>query len=154
MTKRDVPGVIALPPLLYAGALLLVVILERLMPWSLYAHLARVWIGAALTVAGIAVVLWGSATMHRAGTNVPPNRPATALVTQGPFRYTRNPLYLGLHATFLGLTYLLQSAWGLLVFVPLAVVMHHGVILREEAYLERKFGDAYRAYCKSVRRYF
>lgn len=154
MTARDVPGVIALPPLLYGGAFLLVLILERLMPWPLYAHPARLWIGAALVIAGIAVVLWGSATMHRAGTNVPPNRPATALVTNGPFRYSRNPLYVGLHAAFLGLTYMLQSAWGLLAFVGLALVIHHGVILREEAYLARKFGDAYRAYCATVRRYF
>ena len=153
MKQTDVPGVIALPPLLYGGAFVLVLALDWLMPWPLYAHPARPWIGAALCALGIATVLWGSVTMHRAGTNVLPNRPATALVTRGPFRYSRNPLYVGLYAAFLGLSYLVQSGWGLLLFVPLALVMHYGVILREERYLERKFGEAYRTYRASVRRY-
>lgn len=153
MNDRDVPGVIALPPLIYGGTFLLVLLLDRLVPWPLYALPGRSLIGAVLVVLGITVLLWGSATMHRSGTNVPPNRPATALVTGGPFRYSRNPLYVGLHAVFLGLTYLVQSGWGLLLFIPLALVMHHGVILREERYLERKFGDAYRRYRAAVRRY-
>ena len=92
MTQRDIPGVIALPPLLYGGAFLIVLLLHWLWPLPLLTDPAIRWIGAALVVLGMAPVIWGSATMHKAGTNVPPNRPATAMVTGGPFRFSRNPL--------------------------------------------------------------
>ncbi|HEY9381600.1 MAG TPA: isoprenylcysteine carboxylmethyltransferase family protein [Burkholderiales bacterium] len=153
MTQRDIPGVIALPPLLYGGAFLIVLLLHWLWPLPLLTDPAIRWIGAALVVLGMAPVIWGSATMHKAGTNVPPNRPATAMVTSGPFRFSRNPLYTGLHVTFIGLCCIANSLWGLVLFVPLVAVMHYGVILREERYLEAKFGDAYRQYRSTARRY-
>ena len=153
MTQRDIPGVIALPPLLYGGAFLIVLFVHWLWPMPLLADPVIRWIGAALVVLGMTPVIWGSATMHRAGTNVPPNRPATVMVTGGPFRFSRNPLYTGLHVTFIGLCCIANSVWGAVLFVPLAAVMHYGVILREERYLEAKFGEPYRQYRSTVRRY-
>lgn len=154
MTQRDIPNVIALPPLLYGGAFAIVLLLQRLWPAPLPAHPATPWIGAALLALGMLPVAWGSAMMHKAGTNIPPNRPATAMVTGGPFRFSRNPLYLGLHVMFIGLCAIANSLWGLVLFVPLVALMHYGVILREERYLEAKFGAPYRQYRATVRRYF
>lgn len=153
MKRTDTPDVVALPPLLYLGAFLLSLLLQWLRPWPLSAHPALLWLGVASIAAGATLLGWGSWTMHRAGTNIPPNRPATVLVSDGPFRYTRNPLYVGLHLVFLGLACALNTLWGLVVFVPLALVMHYGVILREERYLAARFGEAYEAYRARVRRY-
>ena len=91
--------------------------------------------------------------MHRAGTNIRPDLPTTALVTEGPFRFTRNPLYLGLTLMYAGIALLIPGTWPLLLLVPVLLVMRWGVIAREERYLERKFGEPYRAYLGRVRRW-
>ena len=69
------------------------------------------------------------------------------------FRFSRNPLYLSLTLLFTGLSLVMNSLWGLVVLVPVLVVMHVGVIRREERYLEAKFGESYRQYCSEVRRW-
>lgn len=102
---------------------------------------------------GIAVGFWGSATMHRAGTNVRPDRPATALVTGGPFRFSRNPLYLSLITLYLGITLFCNVTWALIILAPVLAFVHWRIVLREEKYLEAKFGDAYRDYKTRVRRW-
>ena len=91
---QDSPGVIAFPPLLYAGTLALGVLLDVLFPLL---HPLPVWrariLGVLLLVASLALAGWGQRTMRRAGTNIRPDQPALALVTDGPFRFSRNPLY-------------------------------------------------------------
>ena len=82
-----------------------------------------------------------------------PVRPTAAIVTSGPFRFSRNPLYLALTLVYCGLSLAVNSWWGGVVLAPLLVVMHRGVVLREERYLERKFGETYRRYRSQVRRY-
>jgi protein-S-isoprenylcysteine O-methyltransferase Ste14 len=114
--------------------------------------LSRV-LAAALCVASVVLGIWGRVTMYRAGTNMRPDKPATALVTGGPFRFSRNPLYLSLTALYVGITLLFDALWPLVTLVPMLAVLHWGVILREERYLEAKFGDAYRAYKTRVRRW-
>ena len=151
--EADNPGVIARPPLLYAGALVLVLVLRWFWPMPIFADGVALWPGIALGVLGVGIAVWGRARMRRAGTNVDPTRPATAIVTTGPFRFTRNPLYLGITGLYLGLTLALNSWWGIAVLVPLLALMHFGVVLREERYLERKFGDDYRQYKSRVARY-
>jgi len=91
--------------------------------------------------------------MHRAGTNVRPDRPATALVTGGPFRFSRNPLYLSLITLYVGITLLFDALWPLILLVPVLAFVHWGIVKREEHYLELKFGDAYRDYKTRVRRW-
>ena len=92
--------------------------------------------------------------MKRAGTNLRPDRPATVVVTDGPFRFSRNPLYLSLIALYLGITLLFDAFWPLVTLAPALAVMHWGAVLRKEQYLEAKFGDEYRAYKARVRRWF
>jgi protein-S-isoprenylcysteine O-methyltransferase Ste14 len=91
--------------------------------------------------------------MLRAGTNVIPSKPSLVIVTNGPFRFTRNPLYLAATTAYLGLTLLFNTVWPLLLFAPLLLTVYWGIIRREERYLEAKFGDVYLAYKAKVRRW-
>ena len=151
--SADRPGIVAPPPVLYLGALAAAFLLRWFWPLPFWGREVAVWVGIALVLVGLAIGVWGRQTMVRAGTNVDPRRPATAVVTSGPFRFSRNPLYVGLTLIYLGITTALDTAWGLVLVVPLLVVMHQGVVRREERYLERKFGDGYRQYRAAVRRY-
>jgi protein-S-isoprenylcysteine O-methyltransferase Ste14 len=80
-------------------------------------------------------------------------KPTTALVTEGPFRYSRNPIYLALTLLYVGVALLINALWILLLIVPVLLVIRYGVIAREEAYLTRKFGDTYRQYTARVQRW-
>lgn len=152
-SSTNTPGVMACPPLIFLGALGAGLFLHWLIPTRLsLPELSRLP-GAALCLASVAVGIWGGTTMHRAGTNVRPDRPVTALVTGGPFRFSRNPLYLSLTALYLGITLLCGALWPLVTLVPLLAIVHWRIILREERYLESKFGDEYRAYKARVRRW-
>jgi len=91
--------------------------------------------------------------MQAAGTNINPSLPATTIVSSGPFRYSRNPLYVALTLLYLGLTLAFDTWWGIVVLIPVLLVMHLGVVLREEQYLDQKFGESYRRYRSEVRRY-
>ena len=153
MSEPDRPDVVAFPGVLYALAFALAYCLTLVRPLPFLAPEIARWAGAALGIAGAILILWGVASMRRGQTNIYPSLLATALVTTGPFRFTRNPLYVALAILYLGLTLEFNTAWGLIVYVPLALIMHYGVILREERYLERKFGQPYRDYCSRVRRY-
>jgi protein-S-isoprenylcysteine O-methyltransferase Ste14 len=84
---------------------------------------------------------------------VPTNRPTTAIVERGPYRFTRNPIYMGMFGGLIGLGIAFDNLWLPLMLVPFALVIRYGVVAREEAYLERKFGDAYRQYRARVRRW-
>ena len=150
--SADSPGVIAPPPLIYLAALLLALALRAVVRLPI-ADRSLLWPGLALVAAAVALALWGRQTMVAAGTNINPARPATAIVSSGPFRFSRNPLYLSLTLLYLGLTLVANTWWGVILLAPLAAVIHQGVVLREERYLERKFGDGYRRYRTSVRRY-
>jgi protein-S-isoprenylcysteine O-methyltransferase Ste14 len=91
--------------------------------------------------------------MSRAGTNIDPRQPAVVLVTNGPFRFSRNPLYVALTGLYVGVALLIDGLWTLLLLVPLLVVTQQGIVRREERYLERKFGEEYRTYKIRVRRW-
>lgn len=153
MTQRDRPAIIAPPPLLYLAAFALVVLLESVRPLSIPDHGVTAWIGWVALAAGLALNLWGAWSMKRARTPISPYRPADTIVTLGAFRVSRNPLYVGLDLVLLGLVLVLDSLWGLIVLAVLVAIMHYGVVLPEERYLEEKFGQAYRQYQATVRRY-
>jgi protein-S-isoprenylcysteine O-methyltransferase Ste14 len=110
-------------------------------------------VGGILAVASLCVVQWAWLTMRRAGTSVLPSKPTLAIVTDGPYRFTRNPPYVANALLYLGLTLVFEAFWPLVLMVPMLVVIHWGLIRREEQYLETKFGDAYRAYKSRVRRW-
>jgi protein-S-isoprenylcysteine O-methyltransferase Ste14 len=151
----DVAGVIALPPLIFLAFLVAATVLEAVIPLPLFAGhaLARYLAGAALAVCGLVLIAMGTSRFVAAGTNIPPNLPTTALVVDGIYGRTRNPLYLGTTLIYLGLSVAAGSLWAIVLVVPLLWVINVGVIAREERYLERKFGDAYQAYKARVRRW-
>lgn len=149
----DNPGVVARPPLLYGAAFLVVLALRWFWPMPIFGCATALWPGLALVVLAVMIVISGRRTLEAAGTNVNPMLPATAVVTSGPFCFSRNPLYLALTLLYFGLTLAFDTWWGMVVLVPLLIVMHRGVVLREERYLDRKFGETYRQYRSTVRRY-
>jgi protein-S-isoprenylcysteine O-methyltransferase Ste14 len=151
----DVAGVIALPPLIVLGFLAAAAVLEVIVPLPVpVTHsLARYVAGAMLAAGGFVIIAMGTRLFGAAGTNVPPTLPTTALVVDGIYRRTRNPLYLGMTLVYLGLGVAAGSLWTIGLAVPLLWVINVGVVKREERYLERKFGNAYRAYKARVRRW-
>jgi protein-S-isoprenylcysteine O-methyltransferase Ste14 len=152
MTGADNAGVIVRPPLLYAVALAAMLALRWLWPLPIFSG-AAFRSGLALVALAVGLLIWGRQTLVTGGTNVDPSLPSTAVVTSGPYRFSRNPLYMGLAVVYLGLTLALDTWWGIILLALVLIVMHQGVIQREERYLERKFGDGYRQYRAAVRRY-
>jgi protein-S-isoprenylcysteine O-methyltransferase Ste14 len=155
-TDTGTAGVIARPPLLFLAALLLGLASDRLLPLPfavLEADLVRWIAGGALILIGSALAAAAIRSFSQAGTPVPTNEPTRALVTTGVHGWTRNPIYLGLFLVYGGIGVAARSPWVLILALPLAVTIRYGVVAREEAYLERRFGDAYRNYKARVRRW-
>jgi protein-S-isoprenylcysteine O-methyltransferase Ste14 len=144
--KADNPGVVAPPPFIYAGALAAGLLANRRyhIPF-LPRRLART-LGASLVACGLAVGFLGEREMRRAETNTNPYKPATSVVTGGPFRFTRNPLYLSMTLIYGGISALANALPAALLLLVVLRLMRRGVIEREERYLERKFGDEYIEY--------
>jgi protein-S-isoprenylcysteine O-methyltransferase Ste14 len=151
----DVAGVIALPPLIFLGFLAAATVLEAIVPLPVpVAHsLASYVAGAVVAAGGFVMIAIGTRRFAAAGTNIPPTLPTTALVVDGIYGRTRNPLYAGTTLIYLGLGVAAGSLWAIALAVPLLWVINVGVVRREERYLERKFGDAYCAYKARVRRW-
>ncbi len=149
-------GVIARPPLLFLGALLLGVASDRLLPlpFTLPGGALVHWtVAGSLILIGLALTAAGIRDFSRAATPVPTNEPTRALVTAGIHGWSRNPIYLGLFLIYGGIGVAARSPWALILTLPLAISVRYGVVAREEAYLERRFGDAYRDYKARVRRW-
>lgn len=149
----DNPGVVAPPPLIFTGTLAAGLLLNRLRPTPFLPRGISRRLGPALTVGGLALGLWGFREMRRAGTNVDPREPTTAIVERGPYRYTRNPLYVGMTSIYLGAAALTNALLPILLLPAVLLVITRGVIEREERYLEGKFGDEYLNYKNRVRRW-
>jgi protein-S-isoprenylcysteine O-methyltransferase Ste14 len=150
----DTAQVIIPPPLAWGLAVIAGLALNRLVPLPfLWADLPAGWLGAMVFVLALALVAWAFVTITRAGSNVPTNRPTTTIIESGPYRFTRNPIYLGMFLALIGLAIAFDDLWLLMMLVPFALIIRYGVVAREEAYLERKFGNVYRGYCSRVRRW-
>lgn len=151
----EVAGVIARPPLIFVGFLALGLALDYFWPIDLpmLATDVRRAAGLALGLAGLALIALSFRQFTRAGTNVPTWKPSLAIVTDGLYRFSRNPIYVGLTAIYLGIALAAGSPWAFAMLIPTLAVMQYGVILREERYLGRRFGAAYLDYKARVRRW-
>ena len=142
------------PPFVYVGFLLIGLVIDRVfalnpaIPGDL-----RLWLGGAAIAAGLATMLAGLLAFRKAGNNVEPWRAASGIVATGVYRYTRNPMYLGLALGMFGLAVAANSLGGLITLPLSIIVIRTQVIAREEAYLAAKFGESYRDYCRHVRRW-
>ena len=156
VTDTGTAGSIARPPLLFLAALLIGFVLDRLLrlPFPVLGIDLVQWIfGGSLILIGLALAAAGIRNFSRAATPVRSIKPTRALVTTGIHGWTRNPIYLGMFLLYGGIGVAAQSPWILVLTLPLAITIRYGVVAREEAYLERRFGDAYRDYKARVRRW-
>jgi protein-S-isoprenylcysteine O-methyltransferase Ste14 len=150
------PGVHVPPPFLFAVPFAVGLLIQKFAPTRVYPEAMRpmMEIAGVALMAGWFVLASGAVWLFfRRRTTIIPNRPSRALVTSGPYRFTRNPMYLSLSALYLGGAIVLNMLWPL-VFLPIAVgLVHTLVIPREERYLAAAFGDEYEAYRRRVKRW-
>jgi len=150
---EDRPGVPIAPPLLFVLPIVVSLVPEWFVPTS-FVHGAFRWIpGAIIFLTGLALNIGGFVIQKRAGADPIPFNPSTRIVSHGPYRFSRNPMYLGFALCTFGLAILVDSAWMLLALPIGLVLVDRIVITREERYLERKFGDEYLNYKRRVRRW-
>ena len=149
----DRPDILVFPPILLGGAMLLSLVLDWLIPIPVLPPFTARILGVTLFVFSGALGYSAHRVLHRAGTNINPNQPTLAIVTGGPYRRTRNPLYLAGLGVFLGVACLINGIAPFILLAPLVVLLHWGVVRREERYLSAKFGETYRAYQDRVRRW-
>ncbi|HEY3120321.1 MAG TPA: isoprenylcysteine carboxylmethyltransferase family protein [Vicinamibacteria bacterium] len=149
----DNPGLAVPPPVFFLVGLGAGWLLTPLLPPHPFPPLVVSVASGVLGVAGGALIVWAMATFRRARTSVDPRKPATTVVSDGPYRFTRNPIYLSLALLTAALSLHMNLLGPLLVLPVVLVVVDRAVIAREERYLERKFGEEYRSYKSRVRRW-
>lgn len=153
-SARDVPNLgLVRPPLVYLSAIIMGVILHLLAPISFFPSALALPVGIALVLIAIALLYSSIARFRAAGTPVPAYKPTTAIVRKGPYRFTRNPIYLSFSLLQLGIAIWVNSVWLVVTLVGAMVLMNYAVIQKEEQYLERRFGNEYLEYKGSVRRW-
>jgi protein-S-isoprenylcysteine O-methyltransferase Ste14 len=158
-TDTGTAGAIVRPPILFLAALLLGFGADHLLPLPFpvpgigLVHWASAIAAGSMIVIGIAVFAAAIRNFSSAATPVQGTKPTRALVTTGIHGWSRNPIYLGMFLIYGGIGIAVRSPWILILTLPVAITIRYGVVAREEAYLERRFGDAYRNYKARVRRW-
>ncbi|MEO8242955.1 MAG: isoprenylcysteine carboxylmethyltransferase family protein, partial [bacterium] len=138
------------------GTIGLSVVLEFVLPLHLLPTAFGLWLtlaGALLFAVALALTLGGARTFSSAGTNVDPRKPALIIVRNGPYRFTRNPMYLGMVGMTFAVALIFSLDWALIGGVALWAILHFGVVLREESYLTGKFGAPYTDFTAATRRW-
>lgn len=152
--KADTAQVRIRPPIALALAIATSLGLDSIWPLPfLPAGFPRAWAGGVVIAAALALFIWAVVTMTRAGSNVPTSMPTLKIVDSGPYGLVRNPIYQAMTWLMLGLALGLDTAWLIVAMIVFAVLIHYQVVVHEEAYLESKFGEEYRAYRSRVRRW-
>ena len=154
MGEKPVHAAVALPPpLIYVLGWLVAWLLERRWPLTWHQSLASQGLGVAIGAAGAFLGAWSLLALRAVHTSPNPFKPTQALSMRGPYGFSRNPIYLSFAALYAGIAVFTRMGWELVVLLAVLVAVQRLVILREEAYLERKFGQAYRDYLGRVRRW-
>lgn len=152
-TEIDHPNVIAPPPLIFLSGLLVGGLISWFFPIEFLPKGCTAIGGIGLIIAGLAIILTAVSQMRRAETRPEPWKPTTAILDDGIYGVSRNPIYVAMDLIYLGVAFLFNSFWFLPPLVLVFLVIHYGVILREEKYLEGKFGIEYLNYKNRVRRW-
>jgi protein-S-isoprenylcysteine O-methyltransferase Ste14 len=155
MSRRGPGGPIP-PTLVYAAGFLLAWWLDSLRRFPVDGagpSAAQLGIGGLLFATGLWLFIWGLVTFSRVETGIMLQQDATRVVEQGPYRYSRNPMYVGFTASYLGLALFVNAAWPIVVLPVVLIVLSTAVIAREERYMRTRFGADYEAYCRRVPRW-
>lgn len=153
MREFDSPGILVPPPFLFVTALATGVLIDgNVLRWRHVMHLSQ-WAGVAVALTGLALIGVTLALFRRHRTRPEPWEPASALVEAGPYRFSRNPMYLGMAVAGAGIALFFESVAAFVLLAGVVIVIDRWVIAREEAYLVRRFGDAFAAYRERVRRW-
>jgi len=150
------PGVQFPPPVLFVSGFVAAWLLGdqiRTLPFPGVAPIVLEIIGVAVLIGGLYLMFWGIAAFRRVMTAIFPNQPANELVTDGPYRFSRNPMYTGFTLVYIGGAFILDTMWPVLLLPVVLALVYLLVIRREEAYLADAFGDKYAAYRQRVRRW-
>jgi protein-S-isoprenylcysteine O-methyltransferase Ste14 len=143
------------PPLVYVAGIVAGWLLDRAWPWRIVTPPSR-WLPfvvATFIVFAFVVMISAVSVFRRARTSLIPNRPSTAFVVSGPYRFTRNPMYVSMAALYLGVAFAMNSWWPVALLVVVLLIIRHAVIAREERYLRARFPAEYPEYCRKVRRW-
>lgn len=152
-SPKENAGVVAPAPVIYGAALALGLAAEFTLPTVPLPRTVTLWLGGVIIALSIPIVISAFRALTRARTAFDARKPTTTLVSDGAFHYSRNPTYLSLTLLYVGLALVLGSPWVLLMVVPAVALTQWGVVLREERYLEAKFGEEYRRYKTNVRQW-
>ena len=151
--QLDHPNVRVPPPLIYVAGLVLGLVLERTFPAVVLPRTVSQAAALVCLALWIGLTVWSVGSFRRNRTSLIPIKPATALVISGPYRFTRNPMYVGMICLYLALSLWFNIFWALILLPIVIGVVRYYVIAREERYLESKFGDEYVQYRARVRRW-
>jgi protein-S-isoprenylcysteine O-methyltransferase Ste14 len=149
----DHPDVRIPPPLIYVAGFVIGLVLERFFPVLVFPKIPSRIAAVLCSALGVTMAVWSVGLFHRERTSFVPIKPTTTLVIYGPYHFTRNPMYLGLVCLYVGLALWFGIFWALILLPAVMALIQQYVIIREEQYLERKFGDQYLRYKAGVRRW-
>lgn len=149
----DSPHVIAPPPLIYIGGLIFGLLLHSIKPLEFLPKTLPFLLGIMVIIISIILVAMAMRSFVKAKTNIDVRKPTIHIVTTGPYRFTRNPIYLAMTLFVVGIAFWLNEFWILITLIPTIFMIRYGVIKREELYLTKKFGEEYAEYKKSTRRW-
>lgn len=152
-SEKDSPQVIAPPPLIFLAGIIGGFVIDSYIPMPFVPEAYDLPLGMVLIAISVALMFWSVSTFNKAGTNVDVRKPTTKIVSDGPYAYSRNPIYLSMALFAIGCAIWLNSLWIFTGLGAALVVMHYGVILREETYLAKKFGKKYTEYQGKVNRW-
>lgn len=153
MTDEEARERVVPPPLVYLAGLLIGVALDAAWPAAFLPAPAQYVAGGVAVALGLGLFGLAVGTFVRARTSPVHERPTTSIITTGVFRFSRNPIYVAMTLVLIGLGLAIDSAWIVAMALPAVLIIHRFVILKEEAFLENKFGDDYDRYRRSVRRW-
>ena len=151
--SNNSPGIKVPPPFYYLTGFLFAYAFNRFYPIPMFGHTLSVILALFFLLPSAVIGIWSLIEFWRAKTNPRPDKPSSSLVIIGPYRITRNPMYLSLTLLYIGLGLMLSIAWTFIFLPAIIFIMHVYVIRREESYLESRFGEQYRSYKKRVRRW-
>ncbi len=153
MSDKDSSGALAPPPIVYFGCLMVGLGLDYLWPLPFLPQTIQYAFGFTIIALSGLLIGWVLREFSKSKTSFDYRKPTTEIISTGPFRYSRHPAYVSLMLLNFGIAIAVDSLWIFVTAIPAVLIVHYFVILREEAYLDRKFGDEYQRYKAAVRRW-